>query len=56
MDISVVINCSNDFYVFKIIESVDEDVEIICFIILNIKIEKKLREMKIFYIVIDIGS
>lgn len=56
MDISVVINCSNDFHVFKTIESIDEEVEIICSITPNAKIETKLREMEISYIVTDIGS
>jgi len=56
MEISIVINCSDDFHLFKTIESIDEDVEIICSITPNKKIESKLTEMKIPYAITPKGN
>lgn len=56
MELSVVINCSDDFHLFKTIKSIDEDVEIICSITTNKKIESNLSGMKIPYVVTPKGS
>jgi hypothetical protein len=56
VDLSIVINCSDDFHVFETIASIDEDVEIICSITPNEKIATRLKEMAIPYAVTPKGS
>ncbi len=56
MDISIVINCSDDFHVFKTIESIDENVEIICSITPNHEIAAKLKKMGIPFAITAKGS
>ena len=49
MDISVVIRCGDDNRVFKCIDSIDEDVEVIVSLSENPKLEKKLENKGIKY-------
>ncbi len=56
LDISVVIRCSNDPHVFKCIESIDENVEIIVSLTKNLGIQKKLEKMGIKYCITPIGN
>ena len=50
MDISVVIRCGDDNRVFKCIDSIDEDVEVIVSLSENPKLEKKLEIKGIKYV------
>jgi glycosyltransferase involved in cell wall biosynthesis len=56
MDLSVVINCSDDLRVISTINSIDEKVEIICSITPNAQIEKLLAERKILYVITPKGN
>ncbi|MHA1448415.1 MAG: glycosyltransferase [Candidatus Hodarchaeales archaeon] len=56
MDISIVIRCCDDERVFRCIESIDEDVEIIISLCENEVIQKKIEEMKIKYCIIPRGN
>jgi GT2 family glycosyltransferase len=50
MDLTVVIRCGDDYRVFDCIDSIDEDVEIIVSTSENEKLEAKLRERGIKYV------
>lgn len=56
MDLSIVINCSDDWRVISTIDSIDEQVEIICSITPNAQIEKLLAERRITYVVTPKGN
>lgn len=56
MDLSVVIRCCDDERVFKCIESIDEDVEIIVSLCENKLIQDNLEEMNIRYCVVKKGN
>ena len=56
MDISIVINCSDDFHVFRTIKSIDEDVEIIVSLTANQEIQRRLTKLNIPFAVTPKGS
>ncbi|MCA9733032.1 MAG: hypothetical protein H6559_16380 [Lewinellaceae bacterium] len=56
MELSIVINCSDDLHVFETIKSIEEDVEIICSITPNKAIEERLLALKIPYVITPKGS
>src|SRR5690606_12474429 len=56
MDISVVINCSDEMHILETLDSIDEDVEIICSITPNPIIGKILKNKKIPYAITPNGS
>ena len=56
MDLSIVIRCSEDERLFRCIESIDEDVEIVVSISENADFQKKLKEKKIKYCISPSGN
>lgn len=55
-DVSVVISCSDDYRVFRTIESVDCDAEIVCTITPNSKIQDRLDKLHIRYCLTPKGN
>lgn len=53
---SVVVSCSNDYHVFETIDSIDENVEIVCSLTPNRLIERLLAERKIPYCITPRGN
>jgi glycosyltransferase involved in cell wall biosynthesis len=56
IDIAVVIKCSDDLRVFRCIESIPKNVEIVCSITQNRFIEDKLKELNIPYCITPKGN
>ena len=56
MDLSIVISCSDDFHIEKTLDSIDEDVEVVCSITPNPEIEKILNNRCIPYVITPKGN
>lgn len=56
MDLSIVINCSDDLHIFSTLESIDEDVDIVISMTPNQIIEADLTRLGFFYVLTPKGN